>query len=589
MNLRFVTTAERRVGSLSNQRSVAAQQAAAHFAAGRRWLIAALAFTALFIGRTMAPALNPNVIQDDARQHVFWIARLRDPELFRNDLIADYYQAVAPPAYSGLYWALSWGVDLLVASKLLPPVLGLVSALFTFLLARRLHPSAAGAFLATVLLSWYVWQYDDLASATPRAFLLPLLAAQLWALVAGRLVLAVGLVTVAALFYPVGGALGLALLGVRLVGWQGWRPTLTRQRSAWVAFLAAGALVGVALVPSQLAVLPFGPGLSAAEARKMADFGPGGRFPFFVTSPYAYWLASARSGLDLRLSDGLFLKIPVLFEYAALAAVLPLLLLVRRRLPGVERLNRDGAILLQLLIASFGLFFLAHVLLFHLYVPSRYVKWSVPLALAVAAGLALGILIEALAARVRSPRRRLVVGGLALGLGLALALYPGPYFGAFAVDEHPTITAYLRAQPKHIVVAGVPIETDLIPSLAARRVLTDREHVYAWHLGYYREMRRRTDDLIKAYYADSAREVAAFASRYEVELFLVNRAAFGRETFEHTWTGNPTQRFEPFISAASRELAQPKNFTLLELASHCAVVDDGEVAVVPRTCLDGAG
>jgi hypothetical protein len=584
-----VTTAEHRVGSLSEQRSAAAQQVVAHFAPGRRWLLAALALTTLFMARTMAPALNPDVIQDDARQHVFWIARLRDPELFPNDLIAEYYQAVAPPAYSGLYWALSWGVDLLPASKLLPPVLGLLSALFTFLLACRLHPSQSGGFLAAVLLSWYVWQYDDLPSATPRAFLLPLLAAQLWALAAGRLALAVGLVTAAALFYPVGGALGLALLGVRLVGWQGWRPTLTRQRSAWVAFLAAGALVGVALVPSHLAVLPFGPGLSAAEARKMPDFGPNGRFPFFGGSPYVYWLASPRSGLDLRVSDGLFLKIPVLFEYAGLAALLPLLRLVRRPLPGVLRLSRHGIILLQLLIASFGLFFLAHLLLFHLYVPSRYVKWSVPLVLAVAGGLALGILIEALAARLWPSRRRLVVGGLALGLGFALAVYPGHYYGGFSVDQHPAITAYLRAQPKHIVVAGVPSETDLVPSLAARRVLTDREHVYAWHLGYYREMRRRTDDLIEAYYADSAREVAAFAARYEVDLFLVNRAAFRQETFYRTWSGDPTQRFEPFISAVSRQLGQAKSFALLELAGDCAVADDGEVAVVPSTCLDSAG
>src|SRR5438045_875360 len=156
----------------SGSPSIKADRASAtrntHFA-GRVWLLAALSLALLFAGRNMAPALSPDVIQDDVRQHVFWMARFRDPELFRDDLIADYHQAVAPPGYRALYWAISRMIEPLPASKLLPPLLGLIAALFTFRLVRRLHPSASGAFLATVLLSWYVWQYDDLPSATPRA------------------------------------------------------------------------------------------------------------------------------------------------------------------------------------------------------------------------------------------------------------------------------------------------------------------------------------------------------------------------------------------------------------------------------------
>jgi hypothetical protein len=136
------------------------------------WLVAALALTLLFTWRTMWPVFQAQeIVQDDARLHVFWTARLRDPELFPNDLIADYFQAVAPPGYTALYWLLSQFLDPLEASKLLlPPLLGLLTALFAFLLARRLHPSPVGAFLAASLLSWWLWQTPDLVSATPRAF-----------------------------------------------------------------------------------------------------------------------------------------------------------------------------------------------------------------------------------------------------------------------------------------------------------------------------------------------------------------------------------------------------------------------------------
>jgi hypothetical protein len=47
----------------------------------------------------MAPAFGArDAIQDDAVQHVSWMLGYRDPELFRDDLHADYFQSVAPPA-----------------------------------------------------------------------------------------------------------------------------------------------------------------------------------------------------------------------------------------------------------------------------------------------------------------------------------------------------------------------------------------------------------------------------------------------------------------------------------------------------------
>ena len=46
---------------------------------------------------------------------------------------------------------MTWAVDPLSATKLLPPLLGLVAALFTFLFVRRLRSSPPAALLAAVL------------------------------------------------------------------------------------------------------------------------------------------------------------------------------------------------------------------------------------------------------------------------------------------------------------------------------------------------------------------------------------------------------------------------------------------------------
>jgi hypothetical protein len=532
----------------------------------------------------MAPALSVgDVIQDDARQHVFWLARLRDPELFRGDLIADYWQSLAPPGYTALYWILGTVVDPITGSKLLPPALGVLTALFTFLFVRQLYPLPAASFLAAGLLSWYVWQHADFTSGTSREFLLPFTAAQLWALATGRRALATGLVVLAGLFYPVAGALGVALLGTRLVQFTGWRPKLASQRSSWAMFVVAALLVTAAVVPSQFASLRFGQVVTADQAQQMQDFGPSGRVPFFGQSPYRYWLKSDHSGLGLTAYDAVF-KMPILLGYAALAALLPVALLFRRRSTAFQ-LSGQTTLLVRLLVASFALFFLAHLVLFRLYLPSRYIKYTVPLVLAIAAGLFVAVLIEEIVNRTRWPNKPLLINGLMLLAGVSLVLYPARYEDTFVRDPHPSVTAYLRTQPKDVLIAGVPSETDSVPAFAQRRVLANREHMYPWHLTYHDQLRQRTRELIGAYYSESPSAVAELAARYGVDIFLVNRAAFKEPTFVQAWHGSPYGKWEPFNSSVARLVKNSSRFALLDLAQRCAVVDDGIVAVVPTSCI----
>jgi hypothetical protein len=533
----------------------------------------------------MAPAFRAgDWVQDDARQHVFWMLRFRDPEMFPNDLMADYFQSIAPPGYTALYWSLSWVVDPLLASKLVPFVLAATFALFVFLLVRALFPSLPAAFLCTVLASWYVWQYDDLASGSPRSFVLPGVAAVLWALASGRWPLAVLFTVLCGLFYPIAGVLALGLMAMRLVVLVGRRPTLSRDGAVWSSCLLAAALVALSLLPDLLSASPFGPAITVEEARQMPEFGEDGRTFFFLDDPYDFWVAGYRSGLNLRVHDKLLSHVPILAEYALAALLLLPVLLGRRWLPAGRGLGPAAVLVAQLLFVSLALFFLSHAVLFRLYLPSRYVQWTVPLAFAIAGGLAIAVLLRAAAERV-SPRRAAYLAAiLTVAVAAGLAAYPADYDGIFLPDHHPNITAYLRGLPKDVLIAAPAVEADSIPSFTGRSVLAAREHANPYHLGYYGEIRQRLADLVEAYYAPSLGPLLQFADRYGVDYFVVKRAAFNRQQSGLAWT----EQFEPFQSRVSEKLRRGNSFALEAAARQCGVAADGNITLVPTSCLRAA-
>ncbi len=68
------------------------------------WFSLSLIIAAIYSGLALREAFShAYIVQDDARQHVFWMQRFIDGELFPHDLIADYFQSVAPVGYTTLY------------------------------------------------------------------------------------------------------------------------------------------------------------------------------------------------------------------------------------------------------------------------------------------------------------------------------------------------------------------------------------------------------------------------------------------------------------------------------------------------------
>jgi len=554
------------------------------------WLLLAIGVSLAFAVHTSWPALvDPLVVHDDVRQHVFWVPRLHDPSLFPNDPIADYYQSQAPPGYQAVYWLATLPMDAILASKLLPLGLTVGLAGAAFALGRALWGRDDAAALGAILLAWSAWQYDDLASATPRAFAMPLLVIQLAALAAGRFRVALGLLVLTALLYPLGCALMAVTTGLWLLwGARGslslWERVGVREtRGTLPKLLWLGAATGAALaivVAGQRQGARFGPLVTAAQAHAMPEFQSGGRSSYFIPDPYKFWIESTRSGLALVPKDALLGGLPALTIPFVLAAALGIWWVAGRLgwLPA-PAIPRRGGLLIALLMASLALFFAAHALLFTLYLPARHVQFSLPIVWALAGGLGWVLLGD----RLRSSLPLSIAMGRGAGgggfsgaggrgllftlLGVVLLVLHAPPTGVFyVVGRHPAIYDYLRTTPVDTRVAALPTDSSILPLFGQRAVVTSFEHALPYHLGYYEPFRDRTRALMAAYYAPTLAPLVRLIDEQHVGLVIANATLLERRARD-----NPDR---------------PP--ALAELLTRCGILRERELVVMPADCVRAA-
>ncbi|WP_293059990.1 hypothetical protein [Okeania sp. SIO2B3] len=285
------------------------------------WLILSLTFATIYSLLALKQAFSGEyIVQDDARQHVFWMRRFLDPELFPNDLIANYFQSVAPWGYKTFYWLFSQvGIDPIFLNKLLPLPLSLITAAYCFGICFQILPIPFAAFIASVLLSQNIWLQDDIASGTPRAFLYPLFLAVLYYLLRQSLVPFLVAIALLGLFYPQYVILTALILIIRLLNWEKRRFCLSKNPQD---YLFSGVGLGLSLLVILFYALNssnYEPVITAAQARILPEFGEAGRSVFFLQNSWDFFIFGGRSGilpqqlfLPHILILGLFL--PILFQ-----------------------------------------------------------------------------------------------------------------------------------------------------------------------------------------------------------------------------------------------------------------------------------
>lgn len=567
------------------------------------WFTVSLGLSIIYGVLVLQQAFSSDyVVQDDARQHVFWMQRYLDPELFPGDFIADYFQAAAPLGYAGLYQlAAAIGIEPLFLSKLLPPLFGVLTTGYTFWLSWEILPLPVSSFLTSACLSQTLWVSDELSSGTPRAFLYPLLVAFFYYLVRRAYGPSLVILLLQVLFYPQAALLCLSLVAVRLPSWQKGALRLSRRWRDYGLLLAgAGLLIGVVLYAKNLS--EFGEIVTRQEALIMPEFQEGGRNEFFLPG-LDFWLQGypRRSGLlhrhtalPITLLGGLGL--PMLLLWPGKKSRL-----VRQITPAIH-------LLWQLLLVSIGWFILAHLLLFELHLPSRYTSHTFRIVLAVAAGITWAIALHSLLfngqswyrqlhrqSRIRfvaAPVQLLPALVSALFLIAVLFYYPlliGNFPKVGYKDFAPSHRLYefLAAQPKDTLIASLSDEANNIPTFTGRSVWVAREYGLAYHKGYYDRFRQRSETLIEAQHTDNPAVLANFIYTSGIDLWLVDRAAFQADyLLNHRWR----RQFAAASQTAATQLQRGEVPILQRALDRCTVFSGQPWVVAEARCIaDFAG
>lgn len=534
------------------------------------WFGLSLVFATLYGILALQQAFSGEyVVQDDARQHVFWMRRFLNPDLFPHDLIADYFQSVAPWGYTTLYQIFAFfGIDPLDLNKVLPLILGLVTTSYAFGVCVQILPIPITGFIGAMLLNQNLWMQDGLISATPKAFIYPFFLAFLYYLLRREIIFCAVAIALLGLFYPSLLFVCILVLVFRLCRIKKWRLRLSPHRQDYQMCIAGVAVAVIVLLPYALNQGAFSPVISAAQARTLPEFFAGGRTSFFNNDPWEFWFNEARSGI--RLTSALMpplvyagLLLPIFLQYPAYFQLL--------------RFSRCG-ILFNLILASFVMFFTAHALLFKLHLPSRYTQHSLRIVMIAAAAVVLTLIIHAVLVRAR------LLVATTLIIGATLVFYPltmdSFLWTGYIIGKHPALYQFFQQQPPNVLIASLADEANNLPTFSQRSILVGSEYAVPYHWGYYRQFRQRTLDLIQAQYSQDLAEVQQFIQKYNIDFWLIEQNAF---TPEYLTSDRWLRQFQPSVTNALQHIHQ-KNLALSNL-HQCTAAQIDNFIVLQAQCI----
>ncbi len=474
-----------------------------------------------------------------------------------DDLMLRYSEFGTSPFGNALYKTLALTGHDVVWGKVVTIVVFALGALSCFLAANAMCGLPAG-WAAVMLFLFFPSQQEHFAGGFMATFSWPLLGFAVLLIYRRRWWWSIPLVSFSAFAYPMVG-LHIGMMYVVDTVWHDLRTGRLRDRELWRAKLLPLALAAAAV----LAILGakyfedhgFGELVTRADMQDRIEFTKEGRYRILPTT--ALWKRFERQWENP-------------FHFSLLLAAVFFLGRSAFRMPrGVY----------ALLVASILMYYLADYLVMRLYLPSRYIRRSLPLFACLVGGiwwariyygaLQSGMLRsgsgEGSGAPRRSKRRILrrlapVIAATILLAGLGVyefagELEPGEHTRVF--DRHGLYQA-IRELPGRPMIAAWPRLASELPLMTGRTVLFNKEQAHPWWTDYWDEVTERTHEFWRAYYTRDPAELKRVVDKYGIDYWVVEP-----RYYERRYVSRRRLHYEPLDSWLKRRLRGPLGTSLL--------------------------
>lgn len=529
----------------------------------------------------LPPLARPDVYTNDMDEHVAWYQAARNPALFHDDLIKDYFTSMSPLGYKAVFNTACAYFDARLVGDVLSLLLGLASVWLAYKLGQAATSGLAVGGIAAVLMLLFghalgLGEFIKVfQGGLQRAFALPIFLLGTWAVFSARIWPLCAALVLGALFFPPA-CVGLVAYSAAVVGLGFWRAS--RRDSPLVK--SAPLLAGVSVFCAALLLFARAfaarhvhwTGYTLKEALQMPEFHAGGIWDLDSGGPLLFH----------RWTD--YITKAINIPHPFLVALVTLFFL--------WRIRRFRAEVSLLIVSAFGLWAIAYLVMFTLFEPSRYLVYPVlTLWLVGAAGAALEALrfLERRLGPKPLPEKPLPAGfkaGLVVAFVMVLVVVTGLITvsrihkgeGGMKGAAPAEIYCFLATTPVTSKIAADPRDADDIPMRSQRSVLAFRKAMWPYHHEFYEQMKARIVATWSALYATNYADILPLRQHFGADFLLVNEALYRQPPVE------PKPYDE--VIAACRNRLQTATPLVLRLPSSVVVYRSGAYCVIDLNALD---
>ncbi|MCF6290143.1 MAG: hypothetical protein L3J03_04010 [Desulfobacterales bacterium] len=537
------------------------------------WYVLSAAFFVYVVSHWSAIS-SPYVINDDVRQQIFWMQQWQEPGLYQGDVLARYARNYVSWGVQAIYWPASHFMNPVQFTKVLAGLLYVLTAGLLYSLARGMFRDRLTPLLAVCVYFLFGGFMMKISGGLPQSFAYPLLIGYLLFLARQRLVAAGGVILLQSVFNPyifllclLTHALYIAHNHGGLIGNRILRPQAATgaQRKQFNRLFLANLTVGAGIVLMALKYVffksqEFGNLVTRAEMKGLAEYSAAGRYELLPQPSFFYelirpWIFN----LPFRewgLTAGLFgvVLVVALVGFA-----------VTRRWKDID--ITDFRVFAYLFVASLILYLFANFFLLKLFVPRRYLQFSLNLFYCLALATCLRITIEEL-------RLKHLAFPLLTTLFILFAAFRLQGVGIYDYSAQAPLYRFMATTPIDSLVAGHPGLMDNVLTFSRRRAFVTYELSHAWIQPYWSMIKDRTSAFFKAYYAAEPDDVREFCRNNSIDYLIVREQDF------RILPDKERYYFEPFNSEIRKILGSKNNFAVLDEEQFPSVYRAGGVRVI---------